>query len=146
MYNIQIYVVVEPLIANKVPMIAYGSNNNKPKIVKLEQTTKLDFSRDYTVGENTIWIDFFNKQSNDPDTIIEIKHLEIEGIVVDRFKWAATYTPQYPEPWASTQTNLKSVIKSATHLGWNGRCELSFTAPVCPWIHQLEHLGWLYEP
>lgn len=146
MYNIQICVEVEPIAVNNSPIIAYGSNNNKPKIVKLERLTKLDFSNDYLFGENTIWIDFFNKKSNDPSTAIEIKYVIIEGIVVDRFKWAAKYTPKYPEPWASTQTNLESVIESATQLGWNGRWELAFTAPIFTWIHQLEHLGWLYEP
>jgi hypothetical protein len=32
MYNIQICVAVEPIAVNNSPIIAYGSNNNKPKI------------------------------------------------------------------------------------------------------------------
>ena len=75
---------------------------------------------------------------------VEIESVTVEGITVDRFKWAGIYTPNYPEPWASTQTNLQPTLQSATYLGWNGRWELPFSVPIFTWIHQTENLGWIY--
>jgi len=149
-YNTSIRVVVEPVYWKNVPMIAYGCNNIKNKVIKVDDTKILDFSADYTNGEHTIWIDFFNKTNQDcledKDMAIKIVNIEIEGMRLYRFKWAAKYIPKYPKDWIADNPNQPEVVPSAEYLGWNGRWQLSFTTPIFTWIHRLENLGWLYEP
>ena len=81
-YNTSIKVVVEPVYWKNIPTIAYGCNNIKNKIIRVDDTKVLDFSADYTRGEHTIWIDFFNKTNNDclenKDMAIKIVDIDIE--------------------------------------------------------------------
>jgi hypothetical protein len=95
-----------------------------------------------------LWFTFNNKDYNESrqdqglDMAVQIESVSVEGMTLDRFKWAANYYPDYPVDYP----DKKTVINSATYLGWNGRWELPFTTPIYTWIHQLENLGWLYEP
>jgi hypothetical protein len=113
--------------------------------LELNAPAELQFAVNLESGPHTFYIDFRNKTNNTPEMAVEIDSVTFEGITVDRFKWAGVYTPDYPEPWASTQTNLQATLPSATYLGWNGRWELPFTTPIFTWIHQIEHLGWIYR-
>ena len=82
----------------------------------------------------------------------DIKVIETPGhpVVIGRwiqdpkFAWAGIYRPEYPEPWASEQTNLATELSSHTYLGWNGTWRLTFGVPVFTWIHQVQNLGWIY--
>ena len=111
----------------------------------LTESTVLDYNVDLAVGEHRFVLEFTNKTNDTPDMAVIIESVTVEGITVDRFKWAGVYTPIYPEPWASTQTNLKPKLPAATYLGWNGQWELPFTVPIFTWMHQVEHLGWIYS-
>jgi len=128
------------------PKINYGINNNAVS-TELEITvpTTLRFSLDFEQGPQTVFIEFFNKTNNTPDTAVEIDSVTFEGITVDRFKWAGMYYPDYPQPWASSQTDLPVCRPAMTYLGWNGRWELTFGIPIFQWIHQTENLGWIYD-
>ena len=128
------------------PRINYGLDG-KTTIAGLELSVPrvLTFSVDLAPGSHTMFIDFYNKTNDTPDTAVEIDYVEFEGMRFDRFKWNTRYFPIYPEPWASTQSNLPQFQESATYLGWNGRWELYFDAPIFTWIHKLENLGWIYD-
>jgi hypothetical protein len=129
------------------PVITYKLNNLVINAIVLDKESRLHFSLDLDQGNNKFEIIFTNKINETPDMAVEILEVEIEGIVVDRFKWASRYYPLYPEPWASQQTEpLPEYQSSATYMGWNGRWELNFEVPIFTWIHQLENLGWIYAP
>ena len=76
------------------------------------------------------------------DMSVEIASVSFEGMTLDRFKWAGEYYPEYPA-WI---TDGEQVIKQITYLGWNGRWVINFTTPIFTWIHQIENLGWIYNP
>lgn len=94
-------------------------------------------------GEHVIEIELKNKIDGNEHVLID--YVEFEGIQTDRIKWEGIYEPDYPEPWASQQTDLQPTLKGVTHLGWNGVWRLRFTAPVFTWIHEVERLGWIYR-
>jgi hypothetical protein len=113
--------------------------------LELLEPMTLQFNLDLEPGPHKIEIDFYNKTNDTPACALEIDYVEFEGMRLDRFKWSNRYYPVYPEPWASTQTNLPEFQSSATYLGWNGCWELSFETPIFTWIHRLENLGWIYD-
>lgn len=129
------------------PIITYGINNSKPTTATIvDKDVTLKFNVDLDIGTNEIFVDFNNKTNDTPDMAVIIEAVTVEGFCLDRFKWAGIYTPIYPEPWASQQVGpLPPTIPSATYMGWNGRWSMTFTVPIFTWIHQLEHLGWIYE-
>lgn len=127
------------------PIINYGINDNRSSTgVEITVPVTLRFNLDLEQGPQTFFIEFFNKTNETPDMALEIASVAFEGITVDRFKWAGMYYPKYPEPWASSQTDLLACRPTMTYLGWNGRWELAFDTPIFEWIHGLEHLGWIY--
>jgi hypothetical protein len=145
-YNTNFSILLKPhgIIS---PVITYKLNNLVINTIVLDKESRLHFSLDLDQGNNKFEIIFTNKINETPDMAVEILEVEIEGIVVDRFKWASRYYPLYPEPWASQQTEpLPEYQSSATYMGWNGRWELNFEVPIFTWIHQLENLGWIYAP
>jgi hypothetical protein len=131
-----------------VPVISYGIDEFLINTIPIQNKTNLRIAYPFLNGQHKFWISYNNKNYNECileknlDMSIEIESVTIEGITVDRFKWAGEYKPNYPVDYPHKQP----VIKSATYLGWNGRWELPFTTPIFTWIHQLENLGWLYEP
>jgi hypothetical protein len=145
-YNTNFSILLTPhgLIS---PVITYKLNNLVINTIVLDKESRLHFSLDLDQGNNKFEIIFTNKINETPDMAVEILEVEIEGIVVDRFKWASRYYPLYPEPWASQQIDpLPEYQSSATYMGWNGRWELNFEVPIFTWIHRLEALGWIYAP
>jgi hypothetical protein len=134
------------LIPHGNPQIKYGIDGvvaNEGLELTIPMT--LQFSLDFDQGDHTFFIDFYNKTNDTPEMALEIASVSMEGMTLDRFKWAGVYYPIYPEPWYSQQTKvLPKYHNSATYLGWNGRWELTFSAPIFQWIHRLENLGWIY--
>jgi hypothetical protein len=126
------------------PIITYGIDDCSINTLGLKEATTLNFCTDLSKGEHTIFIEFVNKTNFTPDLAIEISSVTIEGMTMDRFKWAGKYYPKYPEPWASAQQDLPKVRDAMTYLGWNGRWTLTFSVPIFQWIHKVEHLGWIY--
>jgi len=127
------------------PEITYGVDQDTINTITINGTVILYFSLDLTTAEHKFFFEFANKTNNTPDRMVVVESVAVEGITADRLKWSGIYTPDYPEPWASTQTNLAQTLPGATHLGWNGRWELPFTVPIFTWLHQKEHLGWIYS-
>jgi len=128
------------------PVITYSIDQDSGKLLELIEPTELEFNLDLESGSHKFILDFNSKTNSTPDMAVEIADINVEGISVDRFKWAGLYRPRYPEPWASSQRNpLPSVRTNTTYLGWNGTWELEFTVPIFAWIHQIEHLGWVYS-
>jgi hypothetical protein len=104
---------------------------------------------DLELGKHVLVIEHRNKQPSDPSTELIIESISLNGIDSPKFAWQGIYSPNYPEPWATEQLNagrkLEQELASTTHLGWNGKWTLTFTAPVFTWIHQVEDLGWIHQ-
>lgn len=142
-YNTLIEIELEP--EGHYPFISYGIDQFDAQLI-LKETTTLKFDLDLSCGSHKFMLNFSNKTNSTPELAVKINKVTIEGICVDRFKWAGKYYPNYPEPWASEQKHeLPDCIDSATYLGWNGIWELDFTVPIFTWIHKIEHLGWIYD-
>jgi hypothetical protein len=126
------------------PEITYGIDNDTVNTLTVDRSLVLQFGLDLTTGSHRFFFDFANKTNATPDRMVIVESVAVEGIATDRLKWSGVYTPNYPEPWVSTQTHLAATLPGATHLGWNGHWELTFTVPIFTWLHQTEHLGWIY--
>jgi hypothetical protein len=144
----QFKIDIQPRWWNTVPEITYGIDQYTINTVPVQIPLTLHLNLPLTVGPHKFWLTFNNKNYNDCqlekdlDMAIEILSVTFEGMTLDRFRWAGKYFPDYPDHYP----NKQPVIESATYLGWNGKWELPFTTPIFTWIHQLENLGWLYEP
>lgn len=142
-FNTVIEIELEP--EGLYPIINYGIDSINSTLL-LKEKTLLKFDIDLCVGQHKLILEFNNKTNSTPDLAVKINKVVIEGLCVDRFKWAGKYYPNYPEPWASQQkSDLPKCIDSATFLGWNGIWELDFSVPIFTWIHKLENLGWIYN-
>lgn len=143
-YNTQFSIQLKPH-GTVPPQIKYGVNGQVANTaLEISEPMSLSFNLDLDTGPQVVTIEFYNKTNHTPDMAVEIESVTFEGMTLDRFKWANKYYPDYPEPWASTQTDLAPVVESATFLGWNGKWELHFNTPIFTWIHQTENLGWIY--
>ena len=127
------------------PEITYGIDQDICNTITINNTLTLHFSLDLSTTEHRFFIEFANKTNATLDRMVIVDSVAVEGIATDRLKWAGIYTPNYPCPWADSQENLAPTLPGATHLGWNGLWELPFTVPIFTWLHQKEHLGWIYS-
>ena len=145
-YNVEFSIQLKPHGSTN-PIITYGFKHlDEVNTLTLIDTTTLSFEIDLPKGPIFFYINFDNKTNETADMAVEIESVTFEGMTLDRFKWSNKYYPDYPEPWASEQSEpLPKVRQSATYLGWNGRWELEFETPVFTWIHRLENLGWIYS-
>lgn len=140
--------VLVPRWWNTIPEISYGIDDSLINTILLDTRLRLSLRLPLDSGDHKFWFTYNNKNYNDCkleenlDMAVEIESVTFEGMTFDRFKWAGEYYPDYPADYPDKQP----VIKSATYLGWNGRWVLPFTTPIFTWIHQIENLGWLYEP
>lgn len=147
-YNLQTEIDIKPIYWRTIPVVRFGINDIHLQTVSISSNIKFYVNEQLKIGTHYIWLEFVNKDYNDCqleknlDMAVEIESVTIEGMTLDRFKWAGLYYPEYPENYNDKQT----VIESATYLGWNGKWVLPFTTPIFTWIHKLENLGWLYEP
>ena len=110
----------------------------------LWETKRIELEFNAPVG----WLEivFMNKPNNDPDMAVMIDKVEFFGISDPRFVWAGVYTPKYPEPWYSQQTEKPlAQLSQQTYMGWNGKWRLEFTVPVFTWMHKTLNLGWIYS-
>jgi hypothetical protein len=149
-YKTNIEIDIVPEYHASLPTIVVGIDSAEEKKI-ISQNTTLTFDTELSVGEHSVIIDFIDKTNADCvpsqnlDKTISITSIRINGICLDRFLWESTYTPNYPEPWYSQQTVLPpQTHKGSVKLGWNGRWQLNFTAPVFTWIHQTEKMGWIW--
>jgi hypothetical protein len=110
----------------------------------LWQTQRIELEFDAPTG----WIEivFMNKPDDDSTMAVIIDQVEFFGISDPKFMWAGVYTPKYPEPWYSQQTEKPSAtLCQQNYMGWNGTWRLDFSVPVFTWIHKTLNLGWIYQ-
>ena len=76
------------------------------------------------------------------DQLLHIKSIEIDEIDIGALVYEGTYTPQYPEPWATQQrkagSELKESFKNVTVMGHDGTWRFKFESPFYMWL--LENL------
>lgn len=148
-YPVELAVTLRPRWHQDPPRVRIGIDHNLRE-VDIENTVTLRFDVELA-RTGTLTVELINKQ--DSDTVIEhnldkaviIESISFFGIEDPRFVWAGEYRPDYPEPWASEQTDLAPVLKNHNYLGWNGKWTLTFDVPVFTWIHQVQNLGWIYS-
>jgi hypothetical protein len=140
-YLVNIEVALTP---KGIPCIAYGIDKLGEPIL-LARPTVLRFDLDLNLGEHKLLLELSGKANKDAETAVIIDSIKIEGMELDRAKWAGLYYPIYPESWAASQTDLSDVLTNCTYVGWNGLWVLEFTVPIFTWVHKLENLGWIYD-
>lgn len=150
LYQTDIAIAVSPTYHSTCPEILYGIDHDLV-LRSLTEPCVLHFNQLLTAGSHSVIIDFVNKSDSDCvpdqglDKYITIGDITVNGISLPRFNWLATYEPVFPEPWYSQQNPRPNPVQTGeTHLGWNGRWQLKFSAPVFSWIHQLENMGWVW--
>jgi hypothetical protein len=129
------------------PEINIGINDDINRIVLTDdQVFHYEFDTD---KPSVLTVELLNKTDADTvnglDKAVVIESVSFFGISDPKFVWAGEYRPEYPEPWASQQHELKPLLKSHTYLGWNGKWTLTFDVPVFTWIHRVQNLGWIYS-
>ena len=76
------------------------------------------------------------------DQLLHIKSIEIDEIDLGSLIYDGVYKPNYPEPWASQQTEagnkLPESYKNVTQMGHNGTWTFTFESPFYMWL--LENL------
>lgn len=107
--------------------------------------TTYQFTNELSAGTHVLEIEHKNKPPHDADTALIVTSIAFNDIASDKFAWRGVYTPAYPEPWASEQSDLAPELPANNYLGWNGVWRLEFTVPIFTWIHQVEDLGWIYD-
>ncbi len=150
-YHTHIELEVVPTYHQDPPHIAYGNDGTVINHLTLSQPCVLRFAFDLMPGTHSVFVDFLNKTDADCipdqglDKFVTIGNITINKICLPKFNWAATYQPEYPEPWCSQQTPPPPVVQQgSSRLSWNGRWQLNFDAPVFTWIHQIESMGWVW--
>jgi hypothetical protein len=148
-YPVKLDIQLRSVWHNDPPVIGIGINNNLEQITLLtDQKFCYEFD---AINQSTLTVELLNKQDSDTiteqglDKAVVVESISFFGITDPRFVWAGEYRPCYPEPWASQQLNLPTVLKNHNYLGWNGKWTLTFEVPVFTWIHQIQDLGWIYD-
>ena len=76
------------------------------------------------------------------DQLLHIKNISIDEIDIGSLVFEGTYSPEYPEPWASQQSkaghDLPASFKNVTKMGHNGTWTFGFSSPFYMWL--LENL------
>ena len=149
MHQTKIGITLTPRHCNKWPLMSVGLDDFLLFKTRLDSTKTYTMDHPLDLGEHVLWVKLEGKTNADTteteDQAIEISAVTVEGISADRFIWRGVYTPEYPEPWASQQAELSPEITNTNYLGWNGIWRLRFSVPVFRWIHEVEHLGWIYD-
>lgn len=145
--NIQIK--LNPLWHKEPPCIIISFDNEIIYAGHIYQPHTFTVKKKLNPSQHTISVEFINKTNDDTDATgdkaVVIEQITINNITDQKFVWAGQYWPDYPEPWASQQTNLLSVLDHQNYLGWNGKWALTFDVPVFTWIHKTLDLGWIYD-
>jgi hypothetical protein len=146
-YPVKLAVHLRSIWHDNPPEINIGIDNDIQRIILLEnQTFHYEFD---TNKPSVLTVELLNKTNADTvdglDKAVVIESVSFFGISDPKFAWAGEYRPEYPEPWASQQHELKPLLKNHTYLSWNGKWTLTFDVPVFTWIHRVQNLGWIYD-
>lgn len=147
-YNTLIELKLKPVYWQQPPTVRVGIGNDL-KEYNLSEPSWFTYNLSEPPGSIQLNVEFFGKSDSDTtdtqDKAVIIDEVKLNQISDSAFVWAGIYTPIYPEPWASEQTNLQKEIPGATYIGWNGVWSLNITVPVFTWIHHQRGLGWIYD-
>jgi len=147
-YKTEIQFDLIPTWWKKLPKVNVSFGQDQ-RVVELESSQTLVFDQTLLPGDYTLTIELVNKESidtniqNNKDMLVEINNLSVNGITHQKLLYAGVYTPHYPKPWASQQTNLQPTITGATVLGWNGIWQLDISVPAFVWCHKTIGLGYI---
>jgi hypothetical protein len=143
-YPVEMSVTMQPLHHDRPVPIQIGIDGDLVDI-ELDQITTKHFK---FVAQDScnLQVRLINKR--DQEAVV-IQQVEFFGITDPRFVWAGVYEPEYPEPWATEQSNagiiLQPRLSPHTYLGWSGIWTLDFEIPVFFWMHKIQNLGWIYD-
>lgn len=154
-YGVTVDVHLKSIFWHRHPTVKVKLNDKEQNLT-LSQDTFVSFVSEANKDDKFILsVEHYGKTAKDHDvvhnldTAVVVDRIVLNGIESRRFIWQGLYTPHYEETYvADLQRNgvtLEPVLKNCNYLGWNGVWSLEFTAPVFTWIHQLEHLGWIYD-
>lgn len=148
-FQLNAKILLRPVWHADAPEILLGVDNSIIYAGKLFANTTFTVDQIMNAGQHEIWVEFINKQDGDTvgdlDKAVIIEQITFNNISDQKFIWAGSYRPDYPEPWASQQTNLLPVLDHQNYLGWNGKWTLTFDIPVFTWMHKTLDLGWIYD-
>ena len=120
------------------------STKDKPTIIEFEY--ELEEGKSYNLIINRSGKNVTQTKIEDgkivKDQLLHIKSIEIDEIDIGGLVYEGVYKPEYPEPWATQQTEAGNkppeTLKNTTHMGHNGTWTFSFTSPFYMWL--LENL------
>ena len=118
--------------------------NDKPTIIEFEH--ELEENKSYNFIIDRLGKDKKQTIVEDgkivKDQLLHIKSMEIDEIDIGSLVYDGVYKPNYPEPWASQQTEagnkLPESYKNVTQMGHNGTWTFTFESPFYMWL--LENL------
>ena len=118
--------------------------NDKPTIIEFEH--ELEEGKSYNLiinrsGKNKRQTIVENEKII-KDQLLHIKSIEIDEIDLGGLVYEGVYKPEYPEPWATQQTEAGNkppeTLKNVTQMGHNGTWTFTFESPFYMWL--LENL------
>ena len=121
-----------------------ASTEDKPTIIEFEY--ELEEGKSYNLiinrsGKNKRQTIVENEKII-KDQLLHIKSIEIDEIDIDGLVYEGVYKPEYPEPWATQQTEAGNkppeTLKNVTQMGHNGTWTFTFESPFYMWL--LENL------
>ncbi len=118
--------------------------NDKPTIIEFEH--ELEENKSYNFIIDRLGKDKKQTIVEDgkivKDQLLHIKSIEIDEIDLGSLIYEGVYKPNYPEPWASQQTEAGNkppeTLKNVTQIGHNGTWTFTFESPFYMWL--LENL------
>jgi hypothetical protein len=148
-YRSRFLIDIEPIWQRQAPLVTIALDDHVAHHGIVPQATQIMIDKELDSGWHDLAVILGHKSDHDPVQAVKIKNIKINDITSAKFVWQARYRPDYPEPWASQQRqlgmDLPAEIGMTDYLGWNGRWNLRFSAPVFTWIHDIESLGWIYD-
>ena len=120
------------------------STKDKPTIIEFE--CELEEGKSYNLIINRSGKNVTQTKIEDgkivKDQLLHIKSIEIDEIDIGGLVYEGVYKPEYPEPWATQQTEAGNkppeTLKNVTQMGHNGTWTFTFESPFYMWL--LENL------
>lgn len=148
-YHLDARITLTPIWHNDPPEIILSFGPDVIYAGHLFSTTTFNIDKTLDAGQYQLSLEFINKKNSDTvdglDKAVNIEKITFNTIESPQFAWSGIYCPNYPEPWASQQQDLKPELTHHTYLGWNGKWTLTFDIPIFTWVHKTLDLGWIYD-
>ena len=141
--NLQFSITLKPIgYDSRWPEFRLLIDNNLQDLGTIKEERTYNFDIALEDGAHSINVELLNKSDTDTvvvddkivnDMALVVEKITIEGYAFDDFLYKGVYYPT--GRWHS----------NSNYLSWNGVWTLDFTTPIFTWIHQTQHLGWIYE-